>query len=172
MDAMEIELKVRVATLEGLEDRLRAAGFRESVPFGPEQSTLWDREGALREKRQAVRVRSYGGITSLTWKGPRSPDPMLKIRPEVETQVANREALEAILRALDLAPTMEMTKVRATWVAAGLMVCLDQTPFGCFVEIEGSQEAILVTRSALGLDDAEVETRSYPALFEQFRLGG
>lgn len=169
MDAKEIELKLRVPSLAGLESRLEALGYRRMVPSGPEQSTLWDREGVLRARHEAVRVRSFGGRTTLTWKGPRDPDPIFKIRSEVETEVADRGALETILRALGLAPVMEMAKERALWHGNKLIVCLDQTPFGAFVELEGPPEAIISARQALGLQEAIVETRSYPTLFAAHR---
>jgi adenylate cyclase, class 2 len=163
-DGMETELKVRVPSLEGLGARLGNLGFVPLHPAQPEHSTLWDLDGRLHSRGEALRVRVYGGRTLLTWKGPRRPDPCLKIRPERETEVADRGELEAILRALGYAPVLEMVKERAVHSRTDATVCLDRTPFGCFVELEGEPGVIQALQEGLGLAEAPVETRSYPAL--------
>ncbi len=103
----------------------------------------------------------------LTWKGPRVADPHLKIRPEVETAVADPEAMEAILQALGFAPVLVMVKTRSIWTRGGLEACLDDTPYGSFLELEGSREAIAGAMAELGLGEDLVEPRSYAVLYSQ-----
>ncbi len=170
--ALETELKLRIPATAPLASRLRAQGFREVHPAQPEQSILWDREGTLRAQGSALRTRRYAGRTRLTWKGPKIPDALLKIRPELETGVESSEALEAILRALGFEPVLHMEKVRAVWEGAGLEVCLDEAPFGCFVELEGEANAIHAALALLDLSPASAETRSYPELYVAHGLGG
>ena len=165
-------IKLRIPATAALASRLAAEGFREVLPAQPEQSVLWDREGALRTQGSALRTRRYAGGTRLTWKGPKVPDALLKIRPELETAVESGEALEAILRALGFEPILRMEKVRAVWEGAGLEVCLDEAPFGCFVELEGEAAAIHAALASLGLSPASAETRSYPELYVAHGLGG
>lgn len=168
MDAhapLEVEIKVKVEGLEALPSRLEALGFSCTAGMQVEKSVLWDREDELRSRGEALRVRLYGGEVRITWKGARHPDARLKIRPEVETSVASEVAFGAILQALGYRPVFEMVKERATYEREGLLVCLDRTPFGCFVEVEGPTAAIEATLAALGLAEAPVETRSYPTLF-------
>jgi adenylate cyclase class 2 len=168
---LETELKLRVPDLAPLTQALAALGFAEALPAQVERSVLWDRDGALRAAGSALRTRSFGGEHRLTWKGPKVPDAHLKIRPERETAVQDPEALEAILLALGYAPTLVMEKTRALWTRKDLEACLDETPFGCFLELEGAPEAIEAARLALGLSLAQTETRSYPELFVAHGLG-
>ena len=168
---METELKLRIPATEPLRPRLAALGFREVTPAQAERSTLWDREGRLLAENSALRTRSFAGRSRLTWKGPRVPDALLKIRPELETGIEDGPTLEAILRALGFEPTLHMEKVRAVWLREDLEACLDVTPFGCFLELEGEPGAIHATLAELGLDTGAAETRSYPELFREAGLG-
>lgn len=167
---LETEVKLRLPGLEEWAPRLEALGFRLETPFQEEVSTLWDRGAELFDQDCALRVRRYGPGATLTWKGPRREDPLLKVRPELETAVGDAEAVEGILRALGFVPVMRMAKHRAVYRRDGLAACLDRAPFGCYLELEGAAEAILAAREALGLGDAEVEVRSYPDLFRAHGL--
>lgn len=167
---VETEIKLRLPNLEGLQTRLEKLGFRLTVPAQTEISTLWDREGRLRERGSALRIRRFDGRAWITWKGPRIPDPLLKIRPEIETEVSDPDALEAILEALGFAPAMRMEKTRAVLEGPELLACLDQTPFGCFLELEGEDTSIRSAMDALGLGPELAETRSYPELFREHGL--
>ena len=167
---METELKLRIPATEPLRSLLAALGFTERVPAQAEESVLWDRGGELRAAGSALRVRRYAGEVRLTWKGPKVPDPELKIRPERETAVQDGVELEAILRALGFEPMMRMTKTRAVWEREELEACLDETPFGCFLELEGEPQAIRAAMEHLCLDASRIERRSYPTLFRDHGL--
>lgn len=168
---LETELKLRIPATGPLRARLEALGFRETTPAQTEVSVLWDRQGELRAAGSALRTRAYAGQSRLTWKGPKVPDPILKIRTEFETGVEQPEALEAILRALGFEPVLRMEKVRAVWTRAELEACLDETPFGCYLELEGEAQAIRVAMEGLGLAPDRAEPRSYPELYQAQGLG-
>lgn len=168
--AIETEVKLKVPTLDGLDERFLEAGFVLRHPLQLECSVLWDRGTELLAQGCALRVRRYAGEVCLTWKGARIPDALLKIRPEEETRVADADALERILSALGFQPILRMEKRRAVLERGDLVACLDEAPFGCFLELEGTAEAIHHAMDALGLDAAAVETRSYPALFRAHGL--
>lgn len=193
--ALETELKLRIPATGPYRPLLEALGFHEITPMQPETSVLWDRNGELRAAGSALRTRVYAGQTRLTWKGPKMPDAMLKIRPEHETGIEDCVSLEAILRALGFEPVMHMEKKRAVWVRedrAGaashrtesgpeggaqdgprveLEACLDETPFGCFLELEGDPQAIRAAMEGLGLAPDRAEPRSYPELYQANGLG-
>lgn len=164
---VEIEVKYRIPDLEPLRRLLADRGFRETHPQQEESSVLWDRDGGLRSQGCALRLRRYGDLALLTWKGPRQEDPRLKIRPEIETEVADPGALEGILGHLGFAPAMAMRKSRSIWRRGSLEACLDEAPFGRYLELEGSREEIAAAAAELGLRDEDVEPRSYPALFAE-----
>jgi adenylate cyclase class 2 len=168
---LETELKLRIPATGPYRSLLESLGFREVTPAQPEVSILWDRDGALRAQESALRTRVYAGRTRLTWKGPKIPDALLKIRPEHETGIEDSAALEAILRALGFEPVMRMEKVRAVWERAELEACLDETPFGCYLELEGEAQAIRAAMEGLGLAPDRAEPRSYPELYRAQGLG-
>jgi adenylate cyclase class 2 len=169
--ALETELKLRLPATGPYRPLLEALGFQEVTTDQPEISVLWDREESLRAAGSALRTRVYAGQTRLTWKGPKVPDALLKIRPELETGIEDGKALEAILRALGFEPVMRMEKIRAVWRRAELEACLDETPFGCYLELEGEPQAIHAAMEGLGLATDLAEPRSYPELYRANGLG-
>ncbi|WP_306590570.1 class IV adenylate cyclase [Geothrix sp. 21YS21S-4] len=168
---VETELKLRIPATGPFRPLLEALGFRETTPAQPELSILWDRAGELRAAGSALRTRNYAGRTRLTWKGPKVADPVLKIRPEQETGIEDGAALEAILRALGYAPVMRLEKVRAVWEREDVEACLDETPFGCYLELEGDPQPIRAAMESLGLAYDRAEPRSYPELYRAHGLG-
>lgn len=168
---LETEMKLRIPALAPIRDLLLSMGFEENAPHQPEVSVLWDRNGELKASESALRVRRYNGCILLTWKGPKIPDPLLKIRPELETVVEDGEALEAILAVLGFNPVLRMEKFRSVWSRAELIACLDETPFGCYLELEGEANAIKAAAEHLSLGADRIEPRSYPTLFRDHGLG-
>ena len=162
---VETEVKLRIPCTEGWAERLEAQGFHLEVPAQREVSILCDRGTELLDEGCALRLRRYAGSATLTWKGPQRPDPVLKVRPELETPVADPKAMEGILRALGYVPVLTMEKVRALWRRTDLVACLDQAPFGAFLELEGEAEAIRKCMTELNLGPGHAEPRSYPTLF-------
>ncbi|HJV91694.1 MAG TPA: class IV adenylate cyclase [Holophagaceae bacterium] len=169
--SLETELKLRIPSVGAMAPLLSALGFTPTQAEAEEESLLWDREGELRARNCALRLRRYAGKATLTFKGARVPDPQFKIRPEHETEVADAEATEALLRGLGYAPVMRMVKHRALWHREELVACLDRTPFGDFLELEGDPQAIKLALQGLCLDASRIEPRSYPALFREAGLG-
>lgn len=162
---VETEVKLRIPTTRELAPRLAAQGFQLEVPAQPERSVLWDRGSELLAQGCALRLRTYAGGTWITWKGPKVQDPLFKIRPELEASVSSAEALDGILRALGFAPILIMEKIRAVLRREDLVACLDETPFGCYLELEGDPEAIRNAMEGLDLGPELAEPRSYPSLF-------
>lgn len=162
---LEIEVKLRIPSVGVMQPRLARGGFVQVQADAVETSQLWDRSGELLAQGSALRLRQYGGRSLLTWKGPKVDDPHLKIRPEVETEVADPAAMEGILRALGYAPALTMVKTRSLWARGELEACLDQTPYGHFLELEGAPEAIREAMAQLGMKPDQIEPRSYAALY-------
>jgi adenylate cyclase, class 2 len=165
---IETEVKLRIPSTHELAPRLAAQGFQLEIAAQSEHSVLWDRGTELFARGCALRLRSYAGGSWITWKGPKVHDPLLKIRPEIETPVTNGEAMAGILRALGYTPVLAMEKTRAILRRGDLVACLDETPFGCFLELEGEPDAIHQAMASLGLGPELAELRSYPTLFIEY----
>lgn len=95
-----------------------------------------------------------------------------KVREEVEVEVADVSSLRQILEALGLRGWFRYEKYRTTFRLAAsarwareLLIELDETPLGVFVELEGPAEAIDRAAGLLGFTPRDYITKSYLALY-------
>lgn len=165
---LESELKFAVAQPVRLRARLHVLGFRIAIPRRLESNWLFDDSGASLCRRGALlRLRRSGTGWWLTAKGPRRPG-VLKQRPEAEFALADGPAARALLAVLGFRESFAYALHRTVYRQPRQRGELDwdQTPFGVYLEIEGSPAWVLRTARALELDPAGAESRSYPELFQ------
>lgn len=131
---IEFEVKARVppAALEALQARLgepvSVEAHRDAYYAHPARD--------FAKTDEALRLRSVGNSTELTYKGPKL-DLETKTRREVTATVPDPQAMEAILGALGFSLVAEVRKVRRTYHYAGFDVALDELAgLGSFVELE------------------------------------
>ncbi|HNQ23650.1 MAG TPA: class IV adenylate cyclase [Phycisphaerae bacterium] len=169
--ARETEVKLRVASLDEVRERLRALGAT-FVRRGVETSRIFDRPDAgLRRQGVGLRVRSVRadegepGAATLTFKGPRQPGP-LKVREELELTINSASTALRLLERLGFTQVLRYEKRRETWRWQRCTVELDEPPgIGTYVEIEGPDAAAIeAVQTELGLQEAEPEQRSYVSL--------
>ena len=171
--AVETEIKFRIADLEGLRQRLQAAGFRVETPRSFESNVLYDTpDRRLRARTEILRIRSYAGKWKLTHK--RLPDAgpgedRHKHRIETETEVTDGEALAEVFRSLGLVAAFRYEKWRTEWTDGQGHCVVDETPIGNYAELEGTGDWIDSVSQRLGVDRAEHLTLSYGRLFDQWR---
>jgi adenylate cyclase class 2 len=110
-------------------------------------------------------VRRDDGRCLLTLKGPAQPG-IVKIREEHETEVGDAAVLLAVLRAAGLHACFRYQKYRQEFAAPDVVVAIDETPIGTFVEIEGEEPGILAMAAALGRQPGDFILDSYRLLFE------
>jgi adenylate cyclase class 2 len=94
--------------------------------------------------------------------------PRYKVREEAETGVTDPHALADVLSALGLAPSFRYEKYRTTYRLprlGTLLVELDQTPIGIFLELEGSPRSIDRASRLLGYTPRDYLVSSYAALY-------
>src|SRR5690348_9073924 len=102
----EVEIKFRITDLTSLRTGLRTLGFTEITPRTHEMNVLFDLPGKpLRARGELLRLRKYGDIWTLTHKAKGDESGPHKSRVETETRVQNGRDMEAILRALQFAPS-------------------------------------------------------------------
>ena len=169
----EIELKARIPeeALDSVREKLLQKGFSRTVPRNLEVNCLFDfPDRRIFASGSAFRLRSYNGRQVLTWKGPARPNPGLKIREEVETDVASREQALLILEKLGLQPVFEYSKYREKFQARfsrEIEVCIDETRAGYFLEIEGSEDDISLVVEMLKLDASSFVNATYVELLRE-----
>ena len=181
---VEREIKIPVAELAAVRERLVAVGAMLEAPRALERNRVYERaDGSdpLLSSGRLLRLREDGAGARLTYKGVARLEAGLKIRGEREIEVDSAGAAAAFLEGLGFVVVRRYEKRRETWRLGGVLVALDETPIGCFVELEatgdrpdraGSREAgaeIETAARRLGLDPARAEPRSYLALYEAWR---
>jgi len=118
----------------------------------------------LRRKRSALRIRMESGKSLLTFKGPVQPS-AVKVREELETIVGDGVLLLRILEELGFQVWFRYQKYREEFSLDDVIVALDETPVGTFVEIEGGDRGIAEMALALGRKPGDYLLDSYRGLF-------
>jgi adenylate cyclase class 2 len=173
MQAMETEVKIRVADREIFEQKLPALGFARVTARTLERNTLYDTpQRELRNSRQILRIRQYGSKWVVTHK--RIPDGQneqgpYKSRVETETVMQDGPVLGKIFEALGFSPVFVYEKWRTEWGDQQGHCVLDETPLGLYAELEGPTEWIDATAERLGIKESQFITLSYGRIFEDWR---
>jgi len=168
---LELEAKFAVPSLDPLRRTLRSMG---AEPLGRrfERNAVFDTPAReMLARGELLRLRQTDKA-KLTFKRPSGrPAPAgVKAMDEVETVVADFEAMRRVLAGLGYQEALWYEKFREQWRLPHAVVCLDDLPFGCFVEIEGEPEAIAEVAGRLGLDMARAKADTYHTLFRQHLL--
>jgi adenylate cyclase class 2 len=172
--ARETEVKIPIANLRSIRNKLQALGLVEVHKRTLEDNVLFDTpDRTLRKARCILRLRRYGSGWWITYKGTPDADPHYKSRVELETEVNAPDAVRGIFQALGLVPVFRYQKYRAQFVPkaalAGrkprLEIALDETPIGDFMELEGSRAAIDRIARQFGYSRRDYNTASYGALY-------
>ena len=161
---IEIEKKYRLTGRQRsqLLRKLEAVGAtRESEEF--EENTLYSGKG-IEVGSSVLRLRRAGDRATLTYKKRFPSRSAVKRQQEDETEVADAEAVDSILRALGYKVALVYEKRRLTWTLDETEIVIDELPFGWFMEIEGSETEIIKVERKLGASGLEAELETYPAL--------
>lgn len=165
--ALEREIKLRFDSADEARELVLSIGATPLRGRRLQEDCLLDtRQDDLYRRRCVLRVRNEGGKSLLTFKGPVQPGPM-KLREEHETVVADGDTLLRILQELGLHIWFRYEKYREEFSAEDVIIAIDETPVGTFVEIEGGEDHIHQTAAALGRTPDDYITDSYRTLFAQ-----
>ncbi len=189
----EIEIKLLVPEIAVLRTLLKRLRAREIMPRTYESNTLYDTpRHDLRRRGQLIRIRTEQPASSFEKRGPMQNAAALltykgsssmrsatkpgrnskirthfKIKDEAEVAVTGASELAGILRALGLRPTFRYEKFRTTYALPGLqglMIELDETPVGTYLELEGPVAAIDRGARLLGYARNDYMTDTYGSL--------
>jgi adenylate cyclase, class 2 len=152
-------------------------------------------DGGLAKHGQLLRIRTespdpvkkglkskVGGRTLLTFKSPPealaigdvgpSANRRHKVREEIETELTDGATMRRIFEGLGLRGWFRYEKYRTTYIvpgrhawAKGLLIEVDETPIGTFVELEGRAEAIDRAAKELGYSARDYVLKNYLVLY-------
>jgi len=185
--ASEREIKLRAGDFEAMKLLLEHMGAR---PVGTgdgrvhEWNMIFDTAGQeLAKKGQLLRIRKETANSGngkarfiLTLKKPSENAERdgygHKVREEIETEVEDGDALKRVIEGLGMNAWFSYEKYRTTmklpsseaW-ATNLLIELDETPIGTFLELEGPAEAIDRAARELGHSKEDYITNSYLGLY-------
>ena len=148
---------------------MTALGATPHKPRRLQDDRLYDwTDGRLERTERLLRVRRDGAAARLTFKGPPQPGEM-KVREEIELSVEDGDALMQLLDRLDLSLRFHYQKYRQELRLGDVVVTIDETPVGTYVELEGDEQGITTIADALGRAPTDYIVDSYHALFLQER---
>jgi adenylate cyclase class 2 len=166
---LEREVKLRFDSVDEARRAVLAAGCTPRLGRRLQADALLDTsDEQLRTRRCVLRVRMENGKSRVTFKGPVQPS-VVKVREELETLVGDGEVLLRILEELGLHVWFRYEKYREEFSHDDVIVAIDETPVGVFVEIEGGEQGIETTAAALGRSRGDYILDSYRSLFLQHR---
>ena len=166
---LEREVKLLFANAEAARDAIIAAGATPLRCRRLQEDALLDTDDeSMRRRGCALRIRTENGKSVLTFKGPVQPGRM-KIREEHETIVSDGVVLQHVLEELGLHVWFRYEKYREEFAAEEVIIALDETPVGIFVELEGGENGILALATALGRSPDDFIVDSYRSLFIRHR---
>jgi adenylate cyclase class 2 len=167
--SLEREIKLKFASAEEARSAVLAAGCTPLHGRRLQDDALLDTDDEqLRRRRCVLRVRVENGKSRVTFKGPVQPSRM-KLREEQETLVGDGEVLLHIFAEVGLHVWFRYEKYREEFAHEDVIVAIDETPVGVFVEIEGGEQGIETMASMLGRTRDDYIVDSYRSLFLQHR---
>jgi adenylate cyclase class 2 len=166
---IEREVKLRFDSVDAAREAVEAAGATPMLGRRlQEDALLDDEEETLRRRGCALRIRCENGKSRITFKGPVQPSAM-KLRDEFETVVGDGVLLLRIFEELGYHVWFRYEKYREEYASEDVIVAIDETPVGVFVEIEGSEQGISAMAERLGRVPGDYVLDSYRGLFLQLR---
>src|SRR4030088_3547593 len=111
---------------------------------------------------QTLRLRRVNGRALLTFKQRFPGKSPIKHQREEETEVADADAVAAILRSLEFRPALVYEKRRVRWIVGKAEIAMDELPFGLFMEIEGPEKEIERLEKLLDAEAVPAVMETYP----------
>lgn len=169
--ALECELKYFNVNLADARRRLSEAGGSTTGPYLESNWVLDYEDRSLKTAGILLRLREKQGRAILTVKKPPEVEvpSSLKVFEEIESVVDDLPMVKKALEVVGFKVAFAYEKVREKWKFMDCVICLDQLPFGDFVEIEGTEESVPACAEAIGLTSDKTTKATYHALNLAYR---
>ena len=167
--ALEIEVKFLLVDPARMRHKLLECGAQSDGRVFERNIRFEDAQQSLQQRHALLRLR-HDKRTRLTFKSEvNDHDPDFKIHREWEVDISDFDTMRSILEALGYHSAQIYEKWRETWRLGQAELCLDEMPFGSFLEIEGPRDAIRPAAQMLDLPWEQRICETYLALFERVR---
>jgi adenylate cyclase, class 2 len=168
-DHLEVEVKFFITDITTLHQRLLDIGARPGPEMFESNIRFEDADETLKNSGRLLRLRKDASCR-LTYKcPPLEDDPEYKVYQELEVEVSHCDAMTGILGSLGYHPAQVYEKKRRVFQWHDMEICLDQMPFGHFLEIEGPGQGIKIAARRLGLAWRDRILTNYLSIFEMVR---
>lgn len=165
----EIEVKVPVKDFRRIKSILKKINAEKIKKFTKEKNILFDHEVLkLKEKDWVFRIRKFGKENILTLKTKKKGKKGFKVREEINLKFENFNKMLKLLKKIGFYESFYYEKFREEYRYKGLLISLDKTPVGNYVEIEGIYNEILDFLKILGLKLEQTLALSYLQIFRMF----
>ena len=169
MKKTEVEVKLRVEEPDKIPSLLQQIGAKQIHPREFEDNQLYDFPNfSLKMNRAMLRVRIQERGSLLTYKEAPRVEGGAKVRDEIEVGVSSGETLVVILSKLGMRPLFRYQKYRAVYRYAELIITVDETPIGVFLELEGPKPLIDEVAMRLGYKSTDYIVKSYLTLYQDY----
>ena len=168
--SIEREIKLRIGSATKARRVIRDLGYAVHEPRVFEQNlVLDDANSSLLNQGLLLRVRAAGKLVTCTFKK-KEVASRHKSREEHEFASSDLGETLAVFEGLGYREAFRYEKYRTEYSRSGEPghITLDETPMGCFLELEGAANWIDRTAALLGYKRADYGTDSYGALWEQW----
>ncbi|HEU4401514.1 MAG TPA: class IV adenylate cyclase [Candidatus Polarisedimenticolia bacterium] len=169
MKKTEVEVKLKLADLADIGARLKGVGAHLVHPREFEDNQLYDfPDFSLKTRGAMLRVRIQERASVLTYKEAPRVEGGVKLRDEMEVSVSSGETLSTIIGRLGMRPLFRYQKYRAVYEYSDLLITVDETPIGLFMELEGPKPLIDEMATKLGYKASDYIAKSYLALYQDY----
>lgn len=167
MDYQEREIKLYIQDLPMLAERLRVCGAELTRPRTLELNLRMDTaDNSLRKDGRMLRLRK-DDRAHVTYKDNAQVEDGVIVRTEIEFTVDDFAVTQKLFEALGYHLVVIYEKYRRVFKLGDVVVMLDELPFGNFVEIEASNNALIEgVLQMLGLNMSAGIGMNYLGLFE------
>jgi len=142
LEQLEIEVKFYITDIESVRNRITELGAVCQGKVFESNIRYEDADNTLIKKKSLLRLRKDSSA-KLTFKSePPVKDNQFKIHRELEVEVSDFSVMHQILDALGYHKEQVYEKWRETFILNNTHFCIDNMPYGDFLEIEGEKTAI------------------------------
>lgn len=173
LDILEIEVKFYISNISTIRDKVISLGaesmgriFETNICFEDSQKNLFKNRSLLRLRKDN---RTRLTFKSLPHTKNQEKNADFKIFREQEVEVSDFAVMKSILESLGFHKERVYEKWRETFILNGVTLCIDEMPFGNFLEIEGEKEDIVEAASKTGMAWENRILSNYLHMFEIIR---